>query len=79
MAHARLAITFVPSCFLDGTHVDSRKQPGNKRCAWVDWRKRMPKMKLRVGVIGVGAIADEKHLPNWQELEAEGRVELIGV
>ncbi|MBM3290315.1 MAG: Gfo/Idh/MocA family oxidoreductase, partial [Candidatus Hydrogenedentes bacterium] len=39
----------------------------------------MPKkMKLRVGVIGVGAIADEKHLPNWQELEAEGRVELIG-
>ena len=39
----------------------------------------MPKMKLRVGVIGVGAIADEKHLPNWQELEAEGRVELIGV
>ncbi|NUM54610.1 MAG: Gfo/Idh/MocA family oxidoreductase [Candidatus Hydrogenedentes bacterium] len=39
----------------------------------------MAKMKLRVGVIGVGAIADEKHLPNWQELEAEGRVELIGV
>ncbi|MCC6152397.1 MAG: Gfo/Idh/MocA family oxidoreductase [Candidatus Hydrogenedentes bacterium] len=39
----------------------------------------MPKMKLRVGVIGTGAIADEKHLPNWQELEAEGRVELIGV
>ena len=38
----------------------------------------MPKMKLRVGVIGTGAIADEKHLPNWQELEAEGRVELIG-
>ena len=39
----------------------------------------MAKMKLRVGVIGTGAIADEKHLPNWQELEAEGRVELIGV
>ncbi|HRK35300.1 MAG TPA: Gfo/Idh/MocA family oxidoreductase [Candidatus Hydrogenedentes bacterium] len=39
----------------------------------------MPKMKLRVGVIGVGAIADEMHLPNWQELEAEGRVELMAV
>lgn len=39
----------------------------------------MARMKLRVGVVGVGAIADEKHLPNWQELEAEGRVELIGV
>lgn len=39
----------------------------------------MPKLKLRVGVIGVGAIADEKHLPNWQELEADGRVEVIGV
>jgi len=40
---------------------------------------RMPKTKLRVGAIGVGAIADEMHLPNWQELEAEGRVELMGV
>ena len=39
----------------------------------------MAKMKLKVGVIGVGAIADECHLPNWHELEAEGRVELIGV
>lgn len=39
----------------------------------------MPKMKLRVGVIGAGAIADECHLPNWHELEAEGRIELIGL
>ncbi len=39
----------------------------------------MAKMKLRVGMIGVGAIADEHHLPNWHELEAEGRVELIAV
>ena len=35
--------------------------------------------KLRVGVIGTGDIARACHLPNWQELEAEGRVELVGV
>ncbi len=39
----------------------------------------MAKTKLKVGVVGVGAIADEFHLPSWHELEAEGRVELIGV
>jgi len=39
----------------------------------------MPKKKLRVGVIGVGAIAQSQHLPHWKELEGEGRVELIGV
>jgi predicted dehydrogenase len=38
----------------------------------------MGKKKLRVGVIGCGDIARQHHLPNWQELEAEGRVELIG-
>lgn len=39
----------------------------------------MPKKKLKVGVIGTGAIAKEMHLPNWKELEEEGRVELVGV
>lgn len=39
----------------------------------------MAKHKLRVGVIGVGGIAQACHLPNWKELEAEGRVELVGV
>ncbi len=39
----------------------------------------MAKRKLKVGVIGCGDIARSCHLPYWQELEAEGRVELIGV
>lgn len=39
----------------------------------------MASKKLRVGVIGVGGIAVGCHLPYWQELENEGRVELVGV
>lgn len=39
----------------------------------------MAKKKLKVGVIGTGGIAVESHLGNWQELEAEGRVDLVGV
>lgn len=35
--------------------------------------------KLRVGLIGAGAIAREQHLPYWRELEAEGRVEIAAV
>jgi predicted dehydrogenase len=35
--------------------------------------------KLRVGAIGTGAISQQQHLPSWQELEAEGRVELVAV
>ena len=35
--------------------------------------------KLRVGLIGAGSIAQEQHLPYWRELEAEGRVEVLGV
>ncbi len=35
--------------------------------------------KLKVGLIGSGAIAREQHLPYWRELEAEGRVEILGV
>ena len=31
----------------------------------------MAKKKLRVGVVGVGAIAHDQHLPYWKELEAE--------
>jgi len=34
---------------------------------------------LSVGVVGIGAIAREKHLPNWRELEAEGRVTVKGL
>ena len=39
----------------------------------------MKAKKLRLGVIGTGAIAQSHHLPFWKELEQEGRVELIGV
>jgi len=39
----------------------------------------MPKRKLKVGLIGAGGIANGCHLGNWQELEAEGRIELVGV
>lgn len=35
--------------------------------------------KLKVGLIGSGAIARDQHLPYWRELEAEGRVEVLGV
>ena len=35
--------------------------------------------KLKVGLIGSGAIAEERHLPYWRELEAEGQVEILGV
>jgi predicted dehydrogenase len=39
----------------------------------------MAKKRLRVGVIGTGGIAMGCHLGNWQELEGEGRIELVGV
>jgi predicted dehydrogenase len=39
----------------------------------------MAKKKLKVGVIGVGGIAQACHLPNWKELEEEGRVEIVAV
>ncbi|MDQ1256730.1 MAG: Gfo/Idh/MocA family oxidoreductase, partial [Candidatus Hydrogenedentes bacterium] len=39
----------------------------------------MAKKRLKVGVIGTGGIANACHLGPWQELENEGRVELIGV
>lgn len=39
----------------------------------------MPRKAFRVGIIGCGAIANEMHLPNWQELENEERIELVGV
>jgi len=44
-------------------------------------RKNMAKSKgkLKVGIIGSGAIAREQHLPYWRQLEAEGRVEVLGV
>ncbi len=37
------------------------------------------KSKLKVGIIGSGAIARDQHLPYWRQLEAEGRVEVAGV
>ncbi len=39
----------------------------------------MAKQKLKVGLIGSGAIAREQHLPYWRELEEEGRIDLLGV
>ena len=39
----------------------------------------MGRMKLKVGIIGAGDASERYHLPHWHELEAEGRVELIGV
>lgn len=38
----------------------------------------MTKKKLRVGLVGVGGIGQSQHMPYWQQLEAEGRVELVG-
>lgn len=38
-----------------------------------------PRKKPRVGIIGTGAIAREKHIPYWAELEAEGRVEVVAM
>lgn len=35
--------------------------------------------RLKVGMIGTGAIAREQHLPYWRELEQEGRVELVAL
>jgi predicted dehydrogenase len=35
--------------------------------------------RLKVGLIGSGAIARDQHLPYWRQLEAEGRVEILGV
>lgn len=39
----------------------------------------LPKQKLRIGIIGTGAIAREQHVPYWAELEAEGRVEVVAM
>ncbi|MFH1741171.1 MAG: Gfo/Idh/MocA family oxidoreductase [bacterium] len=39
----------------------------------------MANKKFKVGVIGVGGIAQDRHLPYWRELEEEGRVQLVGV
>lgn len=41
----------------------------------------MPKKNepLKVGVIGCGAIAQERHLPYWRELEEEGRIIIAGL
>jgi len=39
----------------------------------------MAEKRLKVGVIGTGGIAQAQHLPHWQELASEGRVELVGV
>jgi len=35
--------------------------------------------RLKVGVIGCGDIAKTKHLPNWEQLQKEERVDLLGV
>ncbi|MCK5861961.1 MAG: Gfo/Idh/MocA family oxidoreductase [Candidatus Hydrogenedentes bacterium] len=37
------------------------------------------KNKLKVGLIGAGAIARDQHLPYWRQLEAEGRVEISAI
>lgn len=42
-------------------------------------KKSVSKKKLRVGIIGTGAIARDKHIPYWAELEAEGRVEIVAM
>ena len=34
---------------------------------------------LRVGLVGCGSIARQRHLPFWRELEEEGRVEVVAV
>ena len=35
--------------------------------------------KLRVGLVGCGSIARQRHLPFWRELEEESRVEIVAV
>ena len=35
--------------------------------------------KMKVGIVGTGAIARDQHLPYWKELEAEGRVEVTAL
>jgi len=35
--------------------------------------------KLRVAIIGAGAIARDMHFPAWKELEQEGRVEVVAL
>ncbi|MCL4219391.1 MAG: Gfo/Idh/MocA family oxidoreductase [Candidatus Hydrogenedentes bacterium] len=35
--------------------------------------------KMKVGIIGTGAIARDQHLPYWKELQAEGRVEVTAL
>jgi len=35
--------------------------------------------KFKVGLVGAGGIANACHLPNWVELENEGRVEVVGI
>ena len=37
----------------------------------------MAKKTLKVGLIGVGGIAGDQHLPYWKELAAEGRAEIV--
>ena len=39
----------------------------------------MAKKKLKVGLIGTGDIARDRHLPYWKELQAEGRVEVVAI
>ncbi len=39
----------------------------------------MSRKPLRVGVVGVGAIAQGQHLPHWQNLAKDGRIELAAV
>lgn len=39
----------------------------------------MSQKPLRLGMIGVGGIAQGGHLPYWQELQEEGRIELVAV
>ncbi|MBN1349844.1 Gfo/Idh/MocA family oxidoreductase [candidate division KSB1 bacterium] len=38
----------------------------------------MAHKKLKVGIIGVGGVAQAVHLAPWQELQSEGKVEFLG-